>query len=129
MEETEREEGQLEEGDRVGVLRTGQGDLIFFVNGVSQGVAASSLPVRVHAVVDMYGKCAQVTLTDNSVQEARIQSNDMTNVATAAAATAEESPRATAAEAAAIAMVTATGRVRTSCAPVCERQYCMKSSR
>ena len=27
---------KLEEGDRVGVLRTSQGDLLFFVNGVSQ---------------------------------------------------------------------------------------------
>ena len=77
---------KLEEGDRVGVLRTGQGDLIFFVNGVSQGVAASSLPLRVHAVVDMYGKCAQVTIMDNTVQEDRIHSNDINNVATAAAA-------------------------------------------
>jgi hypothetical protein len=27
---------KLEEGDRVGVLRTGLGDLIFFVNGIAQ---------------------------------------------------------------------------------------------
>ena len=75
---------KLEEGDRVGVLRTSQGDLLFFVNGVSQvsidlrnsldfqkvrwnllksnpqGVAASNLPTTVFAVIDMYGKCAQV---------------------------------------------------------------------
>ena len=77
-----------------------QGDLLFFVNGVSQGVAASSLPTTVFAVIDMYGKCAQVgeilhcnlyitvqvSLMDNSVQEARIHSNDLSNVATAAAA-------------------------------------------
>lgn len=77
---------KLEEGDRVGVLRTGLGDLIFFVNGVAQGVAASGLPPRVYAVIDMYGKCAQVSLMDNTLQEARIQSNDQNNVATAAAA-------------------------------------------
>ena len=41
-------------------LILGLGDLIFFVNGVSQGIAASNLPSRVLAVVDMYGKCAQV---------------------------------------------------------------------
>jgi hypothetical protein len=51
---------KLEEGDRVGVLRTGLGDLIFFVNGIAQGVAAGGLPPRVFAVIDMYGKCAQV---------------------------------------------------------------------
>ena len=49
-------------------LFTGQGDLIFFVNGVSQGVAASNLPSRVFAVIDMYGKCAQVTIMDNTMQ-------------------------------------------------------------
>lgn len=77
---------KLEEADRVGVLKTTQGDLLFFVNGVSQGVAATLLPSRVFAVIDMYGKCAQVTLMDNSIQEARIHSNDMSNMATAAAA-------------------------------------------
>ena len=36
--------------------------------------------------IDLYGKCAQVTLTtDNCAQEARILSNDLTNEATAAA--------------------------------------------
>ena len=77
---------KLEEGDKVGVLRTAQGDLVFFVNGVSQGVAATKIPSQVFAVIDMYGKCAQVSLTDNSVQEARLQSNDLSNVARAAAA-------------------------------------------
>ena len=51
---------KLEEGDKVGVLKTLQGDLLFFVNGVSQGVAATSIPDHVFAVIDMYGKCAQV---------------------------------------------------------------------
>ena len=59
---------KLEEGDRVGVLKTSTGDLIFFVNGVSQSVAATGLPSRVFAVVDLYGKCAGVTLMDNTVQ-------------------------------------------------------------
>lgn len=78
---------KLEEGDRVGVIRTTHGDLVFFVNGVSQSVAASGLPDKVWAVIDLYGKCAQVTLmTDNCAQEARILSNDLTNEATAAAA-------------------------------------------
>ena len=63
-----------------------KGDLLFFVNGVSQGVAAANIPGHVFAVIDMYGKCAQVSLTDNSVQEARILCNDQSNVATAAAA-------------------------------------------
>ena len=77
---------KLDEADRVGVVRTAHGDLVFFVNGISQSVAASDLPEKVWAVIDLYGKCAQVTLTtDNCAQEARILSNDLTNEATAAA--------------------------------------------
>ena len=72
---------------------------------MSQSVAATGLPSRVFAVVDLYGKCAGVTLMDNSgqvilsllnvfwhtlcllyQQEARILSNALTNEATAAAA-------------------------------------------
>ncbi len=77
---------KLDECDRVGVIRTSQGDLVFFVNGISQSVATTDLPDKVWAVIDLYGKCAQVTLTtDNCAQEARILSNDLTNEATAAA--------------------------------------------
>ena len=36
------------------------------------------------AVINMYGKYAQVTLTDNCVQEARIRPSDMCNVVTTA---------------------------------------------
>ncbi|KAG8230351.1 hypothetical protein J437_LFUL000622, partial [Ladona fulva] len=53
---------KLVEGDRVGVMRTSQGELVFWVNGLSHGVAASGIPPRVHAVIDLFGKCAQVTL-------------------------------------------------------------------
>ena len=65
--------------------RTSNGDLVFFVNGVSQSIAASGLPERVFAVVDLYGKCASVALMDNTCQEARIVSNALSNEATAAA--------------------------------------------
>ena len=33
------------------------------MNGDCQGVAAANLPPMLYAVVDMYGKCAQVTVT------------------------------------------------------------------
>lgn len=46
-----------------------QGDLKFFVNGECQGVAAVNLPQILYAVVDMYGKCAQVTLTAPSTPD------------------------------------------------------------
>ena len=61
---------QLAEGDRVGVKRTSAGELHIYVNGVDQGSAASGLPSRVWAVVDMYGKCAQVSVVDDTNRDA-----------------------------------------------------------
>ena len=58
---------QLSEGDRVGVMRTADGSLHLYVNGVDQGCAATAIPSCVWAVVDMYGKCAQVTIVDGLV--------------------------------------------------------------
>ncbi|KAL4221121.1 Neuralized-like protein 4 [Mactra antiquata] len=61
---------QLSEGDVVGVMRSANGELHFFVNGVDQGSAATDIPPNVYAVIDMYGKCAQVSIiesTDNRV--------------------------------------------------------------
>ncbi|XP_046396753.1 neuralized-like protein 4 [Ischnura elegans] len=43
----------LDIGDKVGVQRTSNGTLHFFVNGVDQGIAAIGIPRDVHAVVDL----------------------------------------------------------------------------
>lgn len=43
-----------------------QNELIFYVNGEPQGIAATNIPSRVFAVVDLYGKCAQVSIVDSS---------------------------------------------------------------
>ncbi|XP_012261174.2 neuralized-like protein 4 isoform X1 [Athalia rosae] len=53
----------LEEGDTLGVMRTSNNELVFYVNGISQGVAAVNIPPRVFAVIDMYGNCVQVTVS------------------------------------------------------------------
>ncbi|XP_015586465.1 neuralized-like protein 4 [Cephus cinctus] len=53
----------LEEGDTLGVMRSSNDELIFYVNGTSQGIAATNIPSRVFAVIDMYGNCVQVTIT------------------------------------------------------------------
>jgi len=37
------------------------GDLHFYVNGVDQGVAATGVPLWCHAVLDMYGKCVEIS--------------------------------------------------------------------
>lgn len=58
----------LNENDRVGVMRTSNHDLVFYVNGESQGVAAKNMPKPLWALVDLYGRCVQVSLcpTDTS---------------------------------------------------------------
>lgn len=57
----------LGEGDRVGVQATPAGELRLWVNGRDWGVAAAGLPPRVWAVVDLYGKCTQVTVVPPEV--------------------------------------------------------------
>lgn len=58
---TRREYGQcnldeLQEGDRIGLVRKLNGDLHFFVNDRDQGIAASHVPQPVWGVVDLYGR-------------------------------------------------------------------------
>ncbi|XP_046846008.1 uncharacterized protein LOC124439800 [Xenia sp. Carnegie-2017] len=52
----------LSVGDRIGVCKTENGSLHFFINGKHQGLAASSLPQDVFAVVDLYAKCTKVSI-------------------------------------------------------------------
>ncbi|KAF2900858.1 hypothetical protein ILUMI_05336 [Ignelater luminosus] len=60
---------KLNQEDRIGLMRTSEGDLIFYINGESQGVAAENMPPVLYAVVDLYGKCVQVTITSPSMRE------------------------------------------------------------
>lgn len=62
LEEYGRDLDQLGEGDRVGIQRNGRGELHLWVNGQDCGPAASGLPTRLWAVVDLYGKCTQITV-------------------------------------------------------------------
>uniref|UniRef100_A0A8C7RQZ1 Neuralized-like protein 4 n=1 Tax=Oncorhynchus mykiss TaxID=8022 RepID=A0A8C7RQZ1_ONCMY len=62
LEEYGRDLDQLAEGDRVGIQRSARGELHLWVNGHDCGAAASGLPTRLWAVVDLYGKCTQVTV-------------------------------------------------------------------
>lgn len=52
----------MNEGDRVGIMRTAQGDLLFSINGESQGIATVDIDKPVWAVVSLYGKCTQVSI-------------------------------------------------------------------
>lgn len=62
LEEYGRDLDQLAEGDRVGIQRSSRGELHLWVNGQDCGAAASGLPSKLWAVVDLYGKCTQVTV-------------------------------------------------------------------
>ncbi|OQR67141.1 neuralized protein 4-like [Tropilaelaps mercedesae] len=54
----------LTKGDRVGVVRRSNGNVHFIVNNIDQGVAASFTPSRLFAVLDLYGKCVQISIND-----------------------------------------------------------------
>ncbi|CAM2110649.1 unnamed protein product [Caretta caretta] len=70
LEEYGQDLDQLGEGDRVGIQRTADGELRLWVNGQDCGVAATGIPPRVWAVVDLYGKCTQVTVVPGEPEEA-----------------------------------------------------------
>lgn len=48
-------------------MRSSKGELIFFINGDSQGVAANNIPSNVYALVNLYGKCGQVTVVSDEI--------------------------------------------------------------
>ena len=78
IEEYGKDLDQLGEGDQVGVLKTDTGNLHFYVNGEDQGVAAENIPDKVFVVVDLYGKCCQVTILEESNRENVEASNEIT---------------------------------------------------
>ena len=51
----------LDVGDAVGIVRI-RGKLIFYVNGTDQGIAEDNLPPVVYPIVDLYGKCTQISM-------------------------------------------------------------------
>ncbi|XP_047524615.1 neuralized-like protein 4 isoform X2 [Pieris napi] len=52
----------LHEGDCLGVMRTSKDELMFYVNGRCLGIAATEMPPRLFAVIDLYGQCVQVSI-------------------------------------------------------------------
>lgn len=53
---------KLNVSDRIGVMRTSKGELVFFINGEAQGEAAANIPKNVFGLVNLYGKCVQVSM-------------------------------------------------------------------
>lgn len=46
----------------VGMMRHIDGSLHFYLDGVDQGEACSSVPSVIYPVIDLYGQCAQVSV-------------------------------------------------------------------
>nr|KAG5698954.1 hypothetical protein BaRGS_024875 [Batillaria attramentaria] len=53
-------------GTRIGMMRCSDGTLHFYRDGMDQGVACTDIPTGVYAVVDLYGLCAQVSISSGS---------------------------------------------------------------
>ena len=51
----------LDIGDTVGIVRIGR-QLKFYINGTDQGTAEDNLPAVVYPMVDLYGKCTQISI-------------------------------------------------------------------
>ena len=56
----------LDVGNTVGIARIG-GKLKFYVNEVDQGTAEDNLPPVVYPMVDLYGKCTQISIVPPAV--------------------------------------------------------------
>jgi neuralized-like protein 4 len=50
-------------GSKVGMMRKSDGTLHFFINGEDIGAAPIEVPPNIYAVIDLYGQCAQVSIT------------------------------------------------------------------
>uniref|UniRef100_A0A0K2UFM8 NHR domain-containing protein n=1 Tax=Lepeophtheirus salmonis TaxID=72036 RepID=A0A0K2UFM8_LEPSM len=75
---------KLDEGDTLGVLKSLSGEIIFFAKGVSLGpVPSVKITQDLFAFVNIYGKCASVSLTSENCQDQRMLFNDLANEATA----------------------------------------------
>uniref|UniRef100_A0A8C4Z814 Neuralized E3 ubiquitin protein ligase 4 n=1 Tax=Gadus morhua TaxID=8049 RepID=A0A8C4Z814_GADMO len=80
LEEYGRDLDQLAEGDRVGIQRSARGELHLWVNGQDCGAAASGLPPRLWAVVDLYGKCTQVTVVGCQPPDVEVEEEEVEDV-------------------------------------------------
>jgi len=61
-------------GSVVGVMRHNNGYLHYFLDGHDQGVACTSVPPNLYPVIDIYGRCTQVTI--QSPPEIRCDDSD-----------------------------------------------------
>lgn len=65
----------LRVGDKIGLKRTHEGNLKFYLNSEDMGVAASNLPEMVYAIIELFGSTVAVNITSNKQQSTAISPN------------------------------------------------------
>lgn len=65
----------LRVNDKIGVKRTPEGNLKFYMNGEDMGVAASDIPEMVYAVIELFGSTVAVNITSSKQQNPAISPN------------------------------------------------------
>lgn len=65
----------LRVGDKIGLKRTHEGNLKFYINGEDMGIAASSIPEMVYAVIDLFGSTVAVNITSSKQQNNVVSPN------------------------------------------------------
>ena len=63
-------------------MRNQDGSLIIYINGRPVGVAATDLPPRLYGIVDLYGQCAEVKITNVASDSSSTVDPTSANVAT-----------------------------------------------
>lgn len=65
----------LRVGDKIGLKRTHEGNLKFYINGEDMGIAASGIPEMVYAVIDLFGNTVAVNITSSKQQNNVVSPN------------------------------------------------------
>lgn len=65
----------LRVGDKIGLRRTSEGNLKFYVNKEDMGIAASNLPESVYGIVELFGSTVAICITSTKQQNNMISPN------------------------------------------------------
>lgn len=65
----------LRVGDKIGMKRTHEGNLKFYINGEDMGIAVSNIPEMVYAVIDLFGNTVSVNITSSKQQNNAVSPN------------------------------------------------------
>lgn len=65
----------LRVGDKIGMKRTHDGNLKFYINGEDMGIAASDVPENIYAVIELFGSTVAVSITSSKQQNTAISPN------------------------------------------------------